>query len=158
MPTVLRVLAATLLVLFCSPEARAQSKAAIDLSVSVQGKPRIGGELTLLVSLSNTSPKAVSFPDYPSWDADGGLTLKVTQVNGPTTLARLEPEDTARRTTRRRESTAVILEAGHSIDLFRKLPTNELTKSPGDYRVVVTYQAKGFPEVSSKPFNFSISP
>ena len=119
--------------------------------LSVVTVPFSAGETEIVVSLANTGRQAINLPSRPGWDEEGGLTLSLTQVNGARVNRPAQDEEPMRRAVRSRGQSTMVLEGGEAQDYFHVLQLGDLIKSPGTYRLVVTYRRVGQAELVSEP-------
>lgn len=150
-PLVLISLIAGLLLAALPSSAAAQTRKGLELSVTAPAMARLAGDTEIIVSLANTGFEAINLPSRPGWDAEGGLTLSLTQVNGARVTRPVESEEPMRRAVRSRGQSTMVLEGGQAQDYFHVLQLGDLIKSPGTYRLVVTYRRAGQADLVSEP-------
>lgn len=150
-PLVLMSLVAGLFLAALPSSAPAQALGGLELSVTAPAKARLAGETEIVVSLANTGRQAINLPSRPGWDEEGGLTLSLTQVNGARVNRPAQDEEPMRRAVRSRGQSTMVLEGGEAQDYFHVLQLGDLIKSPGTYRLVVTYRRVGQAELVSEP-------
>lgn len=129
----------------------AQARADLEISVSAPSVARLSGDTEIVVSMTNVGNKAITLPSQPGWDAEGGLTLSITQVNGVRVNRPVQSDEPLRKPVRSRSGSKMALEAGHALDYFHVIQLGDLISVPGDYRLVVTYRRAGLPDLASDP-------
>lgn len=156
-PLVLLSLMAGILLAALPSPAPAQVRKGLELSVTAPAKARLAGDTEIVVSLANTGSQAVNLPSRPGWDAEGGLTLSLTQVNGARVTRPVETDEPMRRAVRSRGQSTMVLEGGHAQDYFHVVQLGKLIKSPGTYRLVVTYGRAGQADLVSDPVELVVA-
>lgn len=150
-PLVLMSLIVGLTLATLPSQGTAQSRKGLELSVTAPAKARLTGDTEIVVSLANTGSQAISLPSRPGWDTEGGLTLTLTQVNGARVARPAQEAEPMRSAVRSRGQSTMVLGGGEAQDYFHVLRLGDLIKSPGTYRLVVTYRPAGKAELISEP-------
>ncbi|GAB2665393.1 hypothetical protein [Arenimonas aestuarii] len=137
--------------------ASAQVRDGLELSVTAPAKARLMGDTEIVVSLTNTGPLAINLPSRPGWDAEGGLTLSLTEVNGARMTRPVQAEEPMRGVVRSRGGSTMVLEGEQGMDFFHVVQLGDLIKSPGTYRLEVAYRRTGQAELISAPVEIVVS-
>ena len=120
---------------------------AVGVGLSIQGTPRPGAPVKLMVSITNVGNAPLKLPARPGWDEAGGLEIVASEGNkAPRSVVR---EDSGRKPETRAGHTAMILQPGQSYAVMRSVPFAELAGEGGVANLRAVYRRPGLRDVTS---------
>ncbi len=123
------------------PDARAQSSAPLDLTLSVAAtEVQLAGALSLAVVFRNgDTEQMLVLRGQPAFEQGGGLQLTVTDTGGARRLVTMHSANTDLSDPAAAAERIQVLPPGHGISVHRRVQATALFPAAGRYRLEVSY-------------------